>query len=266
MLAFNAVVLTIGPSWSQPWLGSKRLAGPEHHAFHQEEEERLKGCPLPPSRMNATLPIFSVVPPEAVGYCKMEVDVCPSIFLSLKRIYEELAKDYPTQMSRFVINIGGKDGKSADPLYPLLEGMPTLAGIVLEPSPRSYTLLRANMAPFRNMVAAQAGVSPSTAASILQHLETATPTRLAGSGLGKAAARLTARMPELGRSVGTPRQSIDILKIDIDGCDCHILEQLLAKGTYFHAKVIQVELNHFIPPPIVYKDMCAEDRPGRNRM
>jgi hypothetical protein len=56
---------------------------------------------------------------------------------------------------------------------------------------------------------------------------------------------------------------MDFLKIDVDGCDCHLLEELL-KDPFFRAKVIQIELNHHVPPPIAYKDMCANDTYGRS--
>ena len=28
---------------------------------------------------------------------------------------------------------------------------------------------------------------------------------------------------------------------------------------------MQVEVNHFLPPPLAYRDMCANDVPGRSR-
>ena len=54
-----------------------------------------------------------------------------------------------------------------------------------------------------------------------------------------------------------------MLKIDIDGCECHLLS-ILMRDPYYHAKVIQVELNHHIMPPISYKGMCRDGDHGRN--
>jgi hypothetical protein len=56
---------------------------------------------------------------------------------------------------------------------------------------------------------------------------------------------------------------MDFLKIDVDGCDCHLLQELLV-DSFFKAKIIQIELNHHIPPPIAYKDMCEDDVYGRS--
>lgn len=60
----------------------------------------------------------------------------------------------------------------------------------------------------------------------------------------------------------TETKTMDVFKIDIDGCDCHVLEEML-KDPFYRAKVIQVETNHHIPPPIAYQDMCKDDVPGR---
>jgi hypothetical protein len=57
---------------------------------------------------------------------------------------------------------------------------------------------------------------------------------------------------------------MDISKIDIDGCECHILSTLVNNPNWINPKIIQIELNHVIPPPIVYIDICADDVPGRN--
>ena len=42
-----------------------------------------------------------------------------------------------------------------------------------------------------------------------------------------------------------PKQ-VDLIKLDIDGYDCSVLERMLHVT---HAKVISMEINHFVPPP-----------------
>ena len=56
-------------------------------------------------------------------------------------------------------------------------------------------------------------------------------------------------------------KTLDILKLDIDGCECQLLGELL-EDPYYRAKIIQIELNHIISPPIAYKDMCDKDLHG----
>ena len=65
-------------------------------------------CTLPFQRVNASWPINSVDPADPSGACKERADVCPSIFLSLLRIWRELSKYAPKKMSKFVINVGAK--------------------------------------------------------------------------------------------------------------------------------------------------------------
>ena len=46
---------------------------------------------------------------------------------------------------------------------------------------------------------------------------------------------------------------MDIFKLDIDGCECHILStlmQTLPRSRWNRPKIIQIELNHILPPPI----------------
>ena len=48
--------------------------------------------------------------------------------------------------------------------------------------------------------------------------------------------------------------------VDITGCECHILESLIAShGRWPLPKIIQLETNHMLNPPLAYRDMCADD-------
>ena len=51
------------------------------------------------------------------------------------------------------------------------------------------------------------------------------------------------------------------LKVDIDMCECHILSVLL-RDRYYRAKVIAVEVNQLLSPPIVFQEMCATPHDG----
>ena len=192
-------------------------------------------CTLPFNRPNPAWPINSVDPPERVGNCREEVDACPSIFLPLSRIWEEMHAATPSKMSHFVLNIGARDGKAGDPLYVLLTKRPTMAGLAIEVANDVWGALNANLAPFRNMRTSKRGIFANDAIDACKVHVKASP------------------------------QTMDILKLDIDSCECHLLSVLLADPTgYFRAKIIHIELNHNIPPPFAYKDMCAQNKHGRS--
>ncbi len=206
---------------------------------------RPAACVAPDPRYAALRwPINRVVPPEPAQPCDAtrplvsgETDVCPSIFLPLARLWEEMRASSPTDMSHYVVNIGAYDGVAMnDPIHPLLLRHPNTSGLAIEPFARTYTRLRRNMAPFRNMVPLHASVSPASAAAVLS------PAADAAAASGR---------------------SIDVLKVDIDGCDCHVLESILATPA-LRPKLIQIELGHFVPIPIAHRDMCAQDSPGRS--
>ena len=66
----------------------------------------------------------AVAPPEPAVDCKtsgnFKEDVCPSAFLPLLRIWDELNKTHPAEMSGYVQNVGANDGFYDDPLYSLI--------------------------------------------------------------------------------------------------------------------------------------------------
>lgn len=206
---------------------------------------RVPSCPLPRNRAHPWWPISSVVPPLNEGYCKGEKDVCPSIFLSLERVVEGIREVFPDAMSNFCVNIGAREGMEADPVYPILDAIPDIGGVFIEANEYEFGRLKGNYdSRFPNAQTVNAFISPSNAAIV--------------SRGDVARARSAGVYP-------TQRRTLDVLKIDIDGCDCHILETLLAEADgFFEAKVIQIELNHVIPPPLVWKDMCPRDVSGRS--
>ena len=177
------------------------------------------------------MPIRAVVPPHSNGYCKANNGVCPSGFLPLLRIWDEINRTSPVRMSGYAQNVGANDGVADDPLYPLIKhrGINALA---IESDPALFANLQNNMKAFRGVVSMRAAIAPSNATKVLAHRS--------GSN------------------------TIDVLKIDIDGCECHILDRLLASRWWYRPKIIQIELNHILPPPVAYKDMCANDAPGRS--
>ena len=172
-----------------------------------------------------------VTPHEPRGYCKEESDVCPSIFLPLSRVFSEISKI--ATPSFYGINIGANDGVTADPVYPILTTNPDFHLLALEPNVQIFEKLKRNLIPFKNARPLNVGVYASTATSVANDFPN----------------------PSM--------EDMDILKIDIDSCDCHILENLMLDKRY-HAKIVQVELNHIITPPVAYKDMCRHDVHGRS--
>ena len=108
------------------------------------------------------------------------------------------------------------------------------ASAALEPGPTFDALQAKYNRTFPHVLTAKRGIAPSTA------VEDARAGNPNDSG-----------------------KSIDIIKIDIDSCECHILEVLLAER-YYRAKIINVEVNHNLPPPIAYREFCVDDAFGRN--
>jgi len=60
------------------------------------------------------------------------------------------------------------------------------------------------------------------------------------------------------------KKDIDVLKMDIDSYDADLLETILAEG--YHPKVIMVEMNPDIPPPIVFRQKYATDNFYRKKV
>lgn len=143
------------------------------------------------------------------------------------RIFHEISR-YST-VSNQLVNIGANDGRFADPLYPVLQRFPATKYVGFEPHDEFFNLEK-NLQEFPKAHAFQQAITPTNARSTLTSAGVKNP---------------------------------DILKIDTDGCDCHILQALMT-DPLLHAKVIQIELNHIIPPPIVYMDMCEADVWGRS--
>ena len=157
-----------------------------------------------------------VKPPLQTGHCEAH-DVCPSIFLPLDRIWDELASFAQNNMSHYVQNVGANDGIGADPLYPLLLHKPQLGGLYLEADPCIFSRLARNMAPFPNVRLVGGRIDPARAIDLLHR--SGPPSSAAATKTGTT----TKRRWELRRA----ERSIDIFKIDVDFCDCHVLEALL---------------------------------------
>jgi len=167
------------------------------------------------------------------GHCVDEKDVCPSIFISIERIHAELSKHFPLNMSNYVINIGANDGIWADPLYPLVAKGGS-SGLFLEYDGALFSKLQRNYATF------------GAKTTLLQEAVTI-------NNIAEIYSRSNQQ---------TGLKSVDIFKIDFDGCECHLLERLLETSNA-RPKIIQVELSPLVPPPFVYKEMCDENEFGR---
>jgi hypothetical protein len=129
---------------------------------------------------------------------------------------------HPSQATRYAVNIGAGDGKSCnDPVYPLYQQ--GFGGLCIEGA--NEPKLAENL-PADNITKLTATrITPIDIASVLA--ENSCPT------------------------------NIDLLKIDIDGYDGPILQEILASG--YRPKVIQVEVNPEIPPPIQFAVLYHPD-------
>jgi hypothetical protein len=128
---------------------------------------------------------------------------------------EAINSSFPNLATYYAVNIGAGDGKSCfDPVYPLF--VSGYAGLALE--------WEDNKELFKNI--------PSPTVKKLTGV-CVTPQNVA----------------EILNSVGCPKQC-DFLKIDVDGYDGPILKAILESG--YQPKVLQVEINPEIPPPIEF--------------
>jgi hypothetical protein len=130
------------------------------------------------------------------------------------------------ERSNYLINVGAQDGKNHDPTYPLLEA--GYDGILFEGFERVKQQLYDNVAalPHHETIhphIAWGYVSPDT---VLQSL-----------------------------SEGGARKDPDVLKLDIDSFDAHLMETILAGG--YRAKVIMAEFNPDVPPPLAWHQLYS---------
>jgi hypothetical protein len=134
---------------------------PGHHAVAET-------CHLDRNRVNASWPIYSVDPQEPRGYCKQAGDVCPSISLPLERIWSELLRAFPSEMSWYVINAGARDGVLDDPIFPIATKHPNISGIAIEPDMRAFPKLIKSLSRFPNYVPRNESIFPNSAVEALK--------------------------------------------------------------------------------------------------
>ena len=188
--------------------------------------------------------------------------VCPSIFLTMDVVFRELERHFPTRMSNFVLNIGAANGVDDDPVYPLMKerGGTSMGGVFIEYEGAGYAALAKTYAQFPYAQLINEGMNFNNLLTLPKGVN---GTALAG---GVAPTNNRAGPQRGGGPYPNPAagRTLDIFKFDIDGCECHYLEEMMAKEPFFHAKLIEVETNHHIPPPIHYRDMCLNGENGRD--
>ena len=125
------------------------------------------------------------------------------------------ARRIPSSPARlYLVNLGANDGRTIDPLYPFF--IAGAHGLVVEYGADFPPLLHANL-PWPRVAKRQAAVAPRT---------------------------LTATL----LAAGVPRRP-DVLKLDIDGFDLHVLDALLRNRT-FAPRVLLVEIDEKVPPSL----------------
>ncbi len=131
------------------------------------------------------------------------------------RIVEEINNAFPEKSNRYVVNLGCGDGKSmSDPAYPLFAK--GYAGLAVEGE--------ANEALFTNLPAPN--INKHTGTFVTPH-----------------------NICEILDIYGCPKDC-DFFKVDVDGYDGVIVEKILESG--YRPKVLQVEINPEIPPPVSF--------------
>ena len=119
--------------------------------------------------------------------------------------------------SLYIVNIGANDGKTMDPLYEYFAA--GASGLLVELDDQNFALLNANVPWDDRVTKVQQTITPANVGDVfLSH--------------------------------GVPRVP-DILKIDIDSYDVIVVEHMLS-DTSFRPKIIIMEINEKIPPPISF--------------
>ena len=121
-------------------------------------------------------------------------------------------------MNDWAANMGANTGKAYDPIYPFFES--GWSGMAVEISQRMWPDLNANL-PWPRVKKVNKAVAPN---NIVQMLHDA----------------------------GAPR-SLDLFKIDIDSYDVFVLQALLRNGS-FRPKMLVMEINEKVPPPICFSN------------
>lgn len=125
----------------------------------------------------------------------------------------------PSMRDLFVLNVGGNDGKTHDPVYPLFRDM-SYSGVVVEAFEGYREALFTNLGE-------------------VNHTRRVFPVIAAVPALSSAWGSLL-------HSYHFP-QGFDALKIDIDSFDVPVLRAVLDAG--FRPKVVMMEFNPDMPPP-----------------
>ena len=145
--------------------------------------------------------------------------------VSFERLLDEFVP--AAERDHFAVNIGGQDGKSHDPVYPLF-ALRGYRGVVFEafPPPALFTNIRA-VNTTGGMHVSVGLVKGATIGALLGPAHFAAPT------------------------------NFDVLKIDIDSIDLPVLRAVLAAG--FRPKTLMVEINQAIPPPLSWTRLERTD-------
>lgn len=61
----------------------------------------------------------------------------------------------------------------------------------------------------------------------------------------------------LGSSAGAEEDNVDLLKVDVDNCDCCFVEELLAGG--LRPRLIHAEVHSLIAPPLAFRPKLRQD-------
>lgn len=143
-----------------------------------------------------------------------------SPFASLAQVVGHLVRGNHVSPAKVAVNIGARDGigtqGNTDPTWPLYRDQ-GFQGVVIEGDPLFEGQLRQN---FRNM-----------SSSVQPLIKMVTPDNVVG----------------LIESAG--HRTMDVLKMDIDGWDCDVLDALLSHKDWGLA-VVMAEFNVKFPPPI----------------
>jgi hypothetical protein len=138
-------------------------------------------------------------------------------FLHVVTVLNRIAAVAPQDQSRYVVNIGTSWGfMNGDPAFQMI-GCCQYDGFLLEAIHERFVKMRQRWRDRPGLTFFEGIVTPKTVGAVLTN-----------------------------HSV--PR-NLDLFKMDIDGYDCLVIENMLE---VLHPKVIAMEVNQFIPPPIKF--------------
>ena len=163
----------------------------------------------------------AVAATEAAAHAVHDFKCMPTVGLDIThKVVMILQQEEGANRGGFAINLGAREGKgespNEDPVYPVFSEM-HYAGVAIEGDPKWNAALHSNL-PANNISKVISFITPENVGKLLH-------------------------------DANSPMQP-ELLKIDIDGYDCSIIEAIF--GLRYLPKIVHMEVNGHIPPPFEF--------------